>query len=189
MEKIKDVETREELYLEIPKGGVGAELGTCKGLNAINLFFITKPSTMFLVDLWSEETPDGILWPRVEDPSLWYDDHTALITNIFEEEINNERVVLIKDFSYKFFNDLPDDSLDWVYLDSDHQYKVISRELSLSIKKVKKGGYIMGHDYANVPNFWGSSVIRAVNERIQNGDIKMEAITLEKWPSYLTKVI
>jgi hypothetical protein len=189
MEKIKDIETREELYLEIPKGGVGAELGTCKGLNAINLFFITKPSTMFLVDLWSKKTPDGILWPRGDEPSIWYDNHVGLITSMFEEEINNERVVLVKGFSYKFFNDLSDDSLDWVYLDSDHQYDVISRELSLSLKKVKRGGYIMGHDYFNVTGFWGSSVVRAVNERIQSGDIKMEAITLEKWPSYLCRVL
>jgi len=36
---------------------------------------------------------------------------------------------------------------------------------------------------------WGTSVIRAVNERIQNGDIKMEAISNEVWPTYLTKVL
>ena len=29
MDLIKEVETREELYLEIPKGGVGAEIGVC----------------------------------------------------------------------------------------------------------------------------------------------------------------
>ena len=50
---------------------------------------------------------------------------------------------------------------------------------------LRKDGYIMGHDYFANPAMWGTSVIRAVNERIQTGDIKMEAIFQEmqedKW--------
>ena len=46
-----------------------------------------------------------------------------------------------------------------------------------------------GMNYLTNPQIWGSSIIRAVNERIQNGDIKMEVITNEKWPSYLTRVL
>ena len=42
MDKIKIAQTREELYLSIPKGGVGAELGVCKGSNAAILFQYTK---------------------------------------------------------------------------------------------------------------------------------------------------
>ena len=38
MEKIKSIETREELYLEIPKGGIGAEIGVCKGINSMPLY-------------------------------------------------------------------------------------------------------------------------------------------------------
>ena len=79
--------------------------------------------------------------------------------------------------------------MDWVYIDTNHQYQCISREIDLSVKKVRRGGYIMGHDYFSNPQAWGTSIIRAVNERIQNGDIVMEAITREVWPSYLTRVL
>jgi hypothetical protein len=170
MEKIKSIETREELYLEIPKGGIGAEIGVCKGINSMPLYFISKPSKMYLVDIWTEICPNGADWPRMGDPFLWYDDHKGLVEKIFSEEIK-------------------DDSLDWVYLDSDHRYNCIAIEINLAIQKVKKGGLIMGHDYSTVPQTWGSSIIRAVNERIQNNDVKMEAITLETWPSYLLRVL
>jgi hypothetical protein len=189
MEKIKSIETREELYLEIPKGGIGAEIGVCKGINSMPLYFISKPSKMYLVDIWTEICPNGADWPRMGDPFLWYDDHKGLVEKIFSEEIKDGSVELRKEYGSDFLNHLEDDSLDWVYLDSDHRYNCIAIEINLAIQKVKKGGLIMGHDYSTVPQTWGSSIIRAVNERIQNNDVKMEAITLETWPSYLIRVL
>jgi hypothetical protein len=42
-EHIKQCYLREDMYnLEIPKGGVGAELGVGRGLNAVNLLHMTK---------------------------------------------------------------------------------------------------------------------------------------------------
>ena len=52
MKVIKEVQTRQELYLEIPKGGVGAELGVCKGANAESLLVHTRPEKLYLVDIW-----------------------------------------------------------------------------------------------------------------------------------------
>lgn len=191
MDLIKEVETREELYLEIPKGGVGAEIGVCKGSNAVHLFFATKPSVMFLVDTWEDTDDNGEEWRFISDgvePQRWYRDHRSLMSKLFKEEIEEGRVILHRGVGGDWLYNLPDDTLDWVYLDSDHEYDAICIELDLAVRKVKSGGYIMGHDYLCEPLAWRSSVIRAVNERIQNGDIKMEAITVEKEPSYLTKV-
>lgn len=189
MDIIKEIPTREELYLEIPKGGVGAEIGVCKGMNAINLYFITKPSTFFLVDIWTNEQPNGDSWPKLEDPDLWYADHRELITSFFENEINNGSVRLRKEHGSDFLCKTKDNLLDWVYIDSSHYYDCISIELEMAVQKVKSGGYIMGHDYNVITQAWGSSIIRAVNEKIQNGDVVMEAITVEKWPSYLLRVL
>ena len=141
---------------------------------------------LFLVDTWEESK---ILRPPHEDPNLWYDDHFDSVSEIFEEEIVNGRVILHKQATTTFLASLPDSYLDWVYIDANHHYQFVKRDIDLSIKKVKSGGFIMGHDYMSNPRVWGVSIIRAVNERIQNGDIKMEAITNEKWPSYLTRVL
>ena len=186
--KIKEIETRQEMYLEIPKGGVGAELGACKGINALHLYQVTKPKKLYLSDIWTKTAPDGTPWPRGGMPDIWYGDNSGLVKSFFEEEIDSGKVEIKKGFSSDFLASLSDNYLDWVYIDSDHNYPCVSIEIDMAIKKVKSGGLILGHDYANVPEGWGSSVIRAVNERIQSRDIMMEAITLETWPSYLCRV-
>ena len=186
MELIKEIDTRELMYDTIPKGGIGAELGVCRGRNAVQLLFRTKPASLFLVDKW--EKAEGFKKPH-EISDLWYDDHYPSVSEIFHEEITQGRVILQKQHSVAFLNSLPDNFLDWVYIDSNHHYQCVSREIDLAVKKVKSGGYIMGHDYQANPINWGTSIIRAVNERVQNGDIWMEAITNETWPSYLTRVL
>jgi len=187
--KIKEIETREEMYLEIPKGGVGAELGACKGINALNLYQVTKPKKLYLCDIWTKTDPDGNSWSRGGMPEIWYGDNYDLVKNFFKEEIDSGKVEVKKELSCDFLASLPDNYLDWVYIDSDHNYACVSIEIGIAIKKVKSGGLILGHDYNTVPEGWGSSVIRAVNERIQSRDIMMEAITLEAWPSYLCRVL
>jgi len=199
MDLIKEIPTRELIYDVIPKNGIGAELGVCRGSNAVQLFFRTKPAILFLIDKW-EEIKDGkwcgeaAAWPqgagpKGRNPNLWMGDYEESFREIFEKEIDQGKVSVNKKSSIAFLSSLQDDSLDWVYIDSDHRYPCVSQEIDMSIKKVRKGGYIMGHDYFPNPAMWGTSVIRAVNERIQNGDIKMEAISNEVWPTYLTKVL
>jgi hypothetical protein len=183
---IEEIDTRELMYEMIPKKGIGAELGVCRGTNAVQLLFRTKPSLLFLVDKWEKAE---YLQKSHELSDLWYDDHYLSVADIFKEQIKEGKVVLHKQHSSSFLASLPDNSLDWVYIDSNHHYQCVSREIALSVKKVKTGGLIMGHDYATNPKGWGTSVIRAVNERIKNRDIQMEAITNEQWPSYMTRVL
>jgi hypothetical protein len=54
-----------------------------------------------------------------------------------------------------------DGSLDWVYIDADHRYEAVRRDILAWLPKVKKGGMIAGHDYAAYPTF---GVIEAVTE-------------------------
>lgn len=43
--------------------------------------------------------------------------------------------------------DFDDESLDFVYIDGNHQFKYVAEDLTEWSKKVKKGGVICGHDY------------------------------------------
>jgi len=182
--KIKEIPTREELYLEVPRGGIGAELGVCKGHNATQLYFRTRPSHLFLIDIWTDE---GFIGSA--PPELWYGDHFEMVSNIFSEEIKNQTVTLCRENTMAFLGGLHDQFLDWIYIDSNHFYDYASQELQLCLKKVKRGGYIMGHDFFVEKYAQRSGIIRAVIEQIQEDRLTMEAITLEKWPSYLCKVL
>ena len=189
--KIKEIDTRFQLYQELPKGGVGAEIGVCRGLNAMQLYHVAKPSKLYLCDAWMEKVPDGkgTSWTRIEDSSLWYGDHEELVTSLFKQEIEEGKVETRRQFGGDFLYSLEDNSLDWVYLDADHNYSAVDIEISLSLRKVKSNGFIMGHDYVVGPITWGCGVIRAVNERINSGELRMEALTLEVYSSFLCRVV
>lgn len=61
-----------------------------------------------------------------------------------------------------------DESLDLVYLDSDHGYDHVKAEIEAWWPKVKPDGYLAGHDFQADP---GVEVIRAVCERFDFPDM------------------
>jgi hypothetical protein len=42
-----------------------------------------------------------------------------------------------------------DQSLDFVYIDACHTYKSVLQDITIWLPKIRKGGYIGGHDYDN----------------------------------------
>ncbi len=54
---------------------------------------------------------------------------------------------IIRKTSMEALNDFKDESLDFVYIDANHEFKFISEDLFEWTKKVKKGGIVAGHDY------------------------------------------
>lgn len=64
-----------------------------------------------------------------------------------------------------------DSSVDFVFLDADHTYQAIRRDIDAWLPKVRPGGIIAGHDY-NHP--W-NGVITAVNETF--GDLVMPIVS------------
>ena len=186
MDKIKEYETVHQMYLDVPKDGVGVEIGVCKGWNAIQLFHITKPTKFHLCDIWRERHPNACL---IETPHLWEDDHRDLVGKLFQREIDSGVVELHREYGGNFLFGLENDYLDWAYIDACHDYKSVSIEIENALWKVKKGGLIMGHDYVTNAQVWKAGVIRAVNENIQAGKMKMIGITLEKYPSFMCEVL
>lgn len=43
--------------------------------------------------------------------------------------------------------DFDDESVDFVYIDGNHEFKYVAEDICEWSKKVKKGGVISGHDY------------------------------------------
>ena len=72
--------------------------------------------------------------------------------------------------SYEYINSFKDYSYDFVYIDGSHEKNNIERDLQLYVSKVKKGGYIGGHDYHEV---W-PDVINAVNKIVGKPDVIFE---------------
>ncbi len=45
---------------------------------------------------------------------------------------------------------IPDNSLDLCFIDADHRYKSVYKDIELCLPKVKKGGIICGHDMEDI---------------------------------------
>ena len=54
---------------------------------------------------------------------------------------------IIKGKSYEVADNFEDDSLDFVFIDGDHRYKGVKKDLEAWYPKIKDSGIIAGHDY------------------------------------------
>ena len=96
------------------------------------------------------------------------------------------RAVIHRDFSKDAASKFPDGSLDFVYLDGNHQYEAISEDLILWYPKVRQGGFFGGHDYLDLSRPSGEyGVKRAVTEFAQNKGFTYQ-VTPEEWPTWYT---
>ena len=70
--------------------------------------------------------------------------------------------------SIGFLQSQEDNTYDIIYIDGDHSYDGVKKDLINSASKIKNGGYIMGHDYEmnmnKAKHVYDFSVKQAVDE-------------------------
>ena len=187
---------KEDMYnKEILKGGVGAELGVARGVNAINLLHMTKPTKMHLVDLWDENQSALGKAGQINDTHILNKSHRQSISHygehvcdIFKEEISCGQIETHRTGIRRWLAKQEDNSLDWVYLDASHRYKETSNEIRDCIRPLKNGGFLCGHDFA-VNGVWGLGVVAPGIEAIQDGLLVLQALSSDFCPSYVCRVI
>jgi len=75
-------------------------------------------------------------------------------------------ITLHKDYSYNVVNKFKDGYFDFIYIDANHTYEDVKRDIELYLPKLKKRGCIGGHDYYKE---W-PGVIRAVDDTLGEPD-------------------
>ena len=103
-----------------------------------------------------------------------FNDENNYDWNFIQEQFNiNTRffdnIILHKDFSYNIVNNFEDESFDFIYIDANHEYEHIKRDIEMYLPKLKKDGIFGGHDY-NEEHWLG--VVQAVNEVFGNPKYK-----------------
>jgi hypothetical protein len=79
---------------------------------------------------------------------------------------------IIRKPSIEAAKDIPKKSLDFVYIDGDHEFGPVAMDLAIWIQKVRQGGIIAGHDYfSTVGNRGLRGVHYAVDAFCENSDI------------------
>ena len=140
---------------------VGVEIGVDRGGNAESILKNLDIKTLYLID-----------------PYYFYNEmrnlgcHTSEEQNIeCETEAKKrllpyeDKIVWIRDTSENAIDKIPDD-VDFVYIDGNHRYEYVKKDIELYSKKVKNGGLIAGHDYDYI------DTKKAVDECIHGGFVR-----------------
>jgi predicted O-methyltransferase YrrM len=91
------------------------------------------------------------------------DERYLSILNRFNQNIHAKQVKVHRGYSTDVLQQFPDQYFDWIYIDGNHLYEYVKKDLELSFVKVKSGGYITGDDYTD-GGWWKGGVKKAVDE-------------------------
>ena len=171
-----EITTRQDL-LTIGHGLVIGEIGVFKGDFSKIIFKINRPKELHLFDIFTgdmfsgDKDGENIVWTNL-------DQEYELIKKYFSQHNN---VFMHKGKSQDSLSKFSDNYFDMIYIDGDHSYEGVSVDLELAIHKVKRNGYICGHDYHPV-HFTG--VFNAVNDFCKKYNMNIEYISKDKLPSF-----
>lgn len=125
------------------KNGRICELGVLKGDFAEIILAICDPKEFVLVDIWPDKLSSG----DVNGNNLEEFDGNYLYKYVSNRFNYSPKVKILRQLTTKALKKFPDNYFDMIYIDADHTYKAVVKDLKWAYKKIKKGGYIMGHDY------------------------------------------
>lgn len=128
-----------QLFREL-RFDIGAEIGTEQGVYSESLLIANPDLSLFSIDGWKAYRG--------------YRDHTRQekldrFYQITKDRLApfKERSVIIKRFSMDAIELFKDNSLDFVYIDANHDFYNVTLDIYNWSRKVKPGGIISGHDY------------------------------------------
>ena len=90
----------------------------------------------------------------------------------------------VRKYSVEAAKDVPDGSLDFVYIDANHSDPYVTQDIEAWTPKVRKGGIVAGHDYARIKakGYEDSSnwaVIPAINKFAKDNNLQLYIWGLE----------
>jgi len=142
---------------------VGAEIGVCYGTHASYYLKELDIECVFLID------------PYMEYENYTLRDISNRMKSLEETEKGahallhkyEQRIKWVKKKSAEASKLIADDSLDFVYIDGNHSYDSVREDILLYYPKLKKGGFLSGHDYDL------EGVKQAVDEFVENHNLNL----------------
>ena len=146
-------------------------MGVYDGSHAWSLLNKLDIKKLYLIDPY---VPYFGAWPKIENSRVW-----LLRAERRARTIANEKYPGKCKFIYKKSNEavkqFKNKSLDFVYIDANHNKEFVKEDIEIWYPKVKIGGIIGGHDYG--PHEPG--VIEAVDEWAKKNKFKIATFFAE----------
>jgi hypothetical protein len=147
----------------------GAEIGVREGIYSEILCRVNPGLELFCVDPWE---PTSTYTPR----------KVRRLEQETRDRVAPYNATLVKKYSLDAVKDIPNRSLDFVYIDALHDYDSVIMDIIHWIPKVRRGGIISGHDFCYFRN---GGVVFAVEGYTRAHDIRPWYLTSQdKEPSW-----
>lgn len=178
-----------------PKG-IGVEIGVLRGEFSKIILERWERGTLYMVDTWRHIGEYVDLNGR--DDQYHYDCMVETAKNVKEHQ---HRAHMLRMDSCQSADMFPDEYFDFIFIDADHSYEAVVKDLKAWWPKIKKGGLFCGDDYipddgdiwlinhdTGTQEYAGKfGVRRAVNEFAQQQGLKIYSTTDEPyWKQWYT---
>lgn len=95
-------------------------------------------------------------WANLPDWNKPFNVDTEKFDDIYADAMKktafaSEKITVLRGRTKEVIDDIPDDSLDFAYVDGDHTLRGITIDLIKLFPKIKEGGFIGGDDFTNNP--------------------------------------
>lgn len=132
------------LQLVLRQNLIGCEIGVDRGINAYNMLNNLNIEKLYLIDPYypqSEEFDESGERKYIKGEYREAYTQAREVLSKFEDKVEWIMKPTIK------VNEIPDFSLDFVYIDGDHKYESVMADIDWATTKVRGGGIIGGHDF------------------------------------------
>ena len=121
--------------------GQGAEVGVFEAQTSTHLLRSFPELKLVCVDPWLDYSKYEV--SRTQQAMSEAEERARQRLMLYES-----RVTIIKDQSVNAAKNIPDESLDFVFIDALHTYDAVLEDLKAWYPKVRPDGLISGHDYS-----------------------------------------
>lgn len=154
----EQVATLKGLVEMVSRPGMKAlEIGSWMGFSTIQLSSVIRPQggRLYCVDLWGGHVPyfesgtrqrrEVISQGRLERRAALFDIFSLFRKNIFRAQVSSCVFPLVMD-SHSALEVMGEKMFDFIFIDGDHRYTPVLKDIRLALGKLRPGGILCGHD-------------------------------------------
>jgi len=146
----------------------GAEIGVYTGHYSEVLCRAHPEMKLYCIDPWR------VYDSEVEEP---FGQNQKALTGFYEEtreRLSPYNCEIIRKTSMEAVNDFKPGSLDFIYLDANHDFKHVTEDLDAWAGVVRAGGIVAGHDYGHYKHKdKGLAAKKAIDNYVRKNNVEM----------------
>lgn len=148
---------------------LGAEIGVARADHAVEMLEVVPFLTLYCVDPYRVYTARQEKRNRV---------HRKWAKHVLSKYPGAKRLQMT---SMQALREIPDQSLDFVYIDGRHHFNYVATDLIFWSAKVRVGGIVAGHDYHKS---YRTGVTAAVDAYTKCNGVSPWYVTADRTPSW-----